>query len=182
MTVIAGVVDGGTVLIGGDSAGIAGYSVTARRDSKVFTNGRYLMGFAGSFRMGQLLRWSLTAPPPGDPADLERFMTTTWIDAVRDCLRAGGYAGHMSDGSEVGGTFLVGVHGRLFEVDCDYQVGEPLDGYAAVGCGADIALGALHATSRSAMSADERVMAALRAAERHSAGVCGPFTVLREGF
>lgn len=180
MTVIAGLVDDGAVLIGGDSAGIGGYQLTVRRDSKVFINGPYVFGFTSSFRMGQLLRWALKPPPPGDPAELERFMTTAWIDSVRECLQAGGYA-WSNGGQESGGTFLVGVAGRLFEVDADYQVGEPLDGYAAVGCGADIALGALHATRSAAMGADERVMAALRAAERHSAGVRGPFTLLREG-
>jgi hypothetical protein len=179
VTVIAGVVDSGAVLIGGDSAGIGGYQLTVRRDSKVFINGPYVMGFTSSFRMGQLLRWSLKPPPPnGD--ELEQFMVTEWIDAVRGCLQEGGYAANYS-GQESGGTFLVGVRGRLFEVDSDYQVGEPLDGYAAVGCGADIALGALHATRALGLSADERVMGALQAAERHSAGVRGPFTLLREG-
>lgn len=181
VTVIVGLVDGDTVLIGGDSAGIGGYSLTVRRDSKVFLNGPYVMGFCGSFRMGQLLRWALQPPPPGDPDALEGFMSTTWIDAVRLTLKDGGYAGHMSDGQEAGGSFLVGVMGRLFTVDYDYQVGEPMDGYAAVGCGADLSLGALHATRDAGMDAEERVMVALRAAEYHSAGVSGPFVLLREG-
>lgn len=180
MTVIAGLVDDGTVLIGGDSAGIGGYQLTVRRDSKVFLNGPYVFGFTSSFRMGQLLRWALKPPPPGDGGELEQFMVTDWIDSVRNCLKEGGYAENFG-GAESGGTFLVGVRGRLFEINGDYQVGEPLDGYAAVGCGADIALGALHATQGMKMSADERVMGALRAAERHSAGVRGPFTLLREG-
>jgi hypothetical protein len=180
VTVIAGLVDNGSVLIGGDSAGVGGYQLTVRRDSKVFLNGPYVFGFTTSFRMGQLLRWALKPPPPGDPAALEQFMVTDWIDSIRDCLKSGGYAENMG-GQEVGGTFLVGVRGRLFEINCDYQVGEPLDGYAAVGCGADVALGALHATQPTDLSADDRVMGALRAAERHSAGVRGPFTLLREG-
>jgi hypothetical protein len=48
------------------------------------------------------------------------------------------------------GPFLVGVRGCLFEVGEAYQVGELAAGYSAVGCGAEIALGALHATGNTA--------------------------------
>lgn len=180
MTVIAGVVDAGRVLLGGDSAGVAGYAMTVRSDQKVFVNGAYVFGFCGSFRIGQLLNHAFVPPaPPPDPAALDRFMATTWIDAARNCLQEGGAAFNAS-GVEYGGTFLVGVHGRLLEVDCDYQVGEPADGYAAVGCGGDIARGALHATIGVQMTAENRIATALMAAERHSAGVRGPFTMLWE--
>ncbi len=54
MTAIVGLVHNATVYIGGDSAGVSGYSMTVRADSKVFTIGPYLMGFTTSFRMGQL--------------------------------------------------------------------------------------------------------------------------------
>ncbi|GAA4439448.1 hypothetical protein [Phytohabitans houttuyneae] len=179
MTVIAGLVDNGTVLLGGDSAGVGGYQMTVRRDAKTFVNGPYVFGFCGSFRMGQLLRHAFTPPVPPSDVDLERFMCTTWIDAVRQALKDGGYA-RIDDGQESGGTFLVGVRGRLFEVHGDYQVGEALDGYSAVGCGDDVALGVLYATAGSDMVGEDRIVLALRAAERHSAGVRGPFTLTRE--
>ena len=159
---------------------MAGYSLTVRRDAKVFTNGPYLFGFTSSFRMGQLLRYAFDPPHPPAGADLEGFMATAWIDALRDALKVGGFA-RSDGGEERGGNFLVGVNGRLFEIEGDYQVGEPVDGYAACGCGAEVALGALHATSRFEMAADDRAMTALRAAERHSAGVRGPFTLLAIG-
>jgi len=44
----------------------------------------------------------------------------------------------MDKGQEAGGTFLVGYRGRLFRVDSDYQVGESVNNYCAVGCGADL--------------------------------------------
>lgn len=175
MTAIVGLVHQGTVYIGGDSAGVSGYSMTVRADSKVFAVGPYLMGFTTSFRMGQLIRYSLAAPEPD--GDLERFMSTAFIDAVRDCLKDGGWAKKENDREE-GGTFLVGVRGRLFTVEDDYQVGVSVDPYAAVGCGDELALGALYATARSRMSPQRRVLTALRAAERYSAGVRGPFLCL----
>lgn len=173
MTCIVGIRDKGTVIIGGDSAGVSGYSIAVRADRKVFSNGPYVMGFTTSFRMGQLLHRAFDppAPPRGNP---EGFMVTTFVDAVRNCLKEGGYA-EKSNEVESGGTFLVGVRGHLFEIGHDYQVGVPADGYTAIGCGDDLALGAFYATRASDLSAVERCTAALRSAEHHSAGVVGPF-------
>ncbi len=175
MTAIVGLVQQERVYIGGDSAGVAGLSLTVRADTKVFRNGGYLFGFTTSFRMGQLIRHSLEPPEP--TGDLERFMSTTFVDALRTCLKDGGWARKDSDREE-GGTFLVGVRGRLFTVHEDYQVGEGADPYAAVGSGADIALGALFATAGTRMSPRRRVDVALQAAERFSAGVRAPFVCL----
>lgn len=175
MTAIVGLVDNGTVYIGGDSAGASGWSLTVRADAKVFFNAGYLFGFTTSYRMGQLIRYALQPPEPA--RDLERFMATTFIDAIRACLKEGGWAKKDNDREE-GGTFLVGVRGRLFTVYDDYQVAEAADGYAAVGSGDDIALGALFATAKGRMRPERRIETALQAAERFSAGVRGPFICL----
>jgi ATP-dependent protease HslVU (ClpYQ) peptidase subunit len=104
-------------------------------------------------------------------------MAVSFIDAVRSCLKEGGWA-RKDDEREEGGTFLVGVAGRLFTVHEDYQVAEAADGYAAVGSGEQVALGALYATADAAVDPRERVLLALRAAERFNAGVRGPFICL----
>lgn len=122
---------------------------------------------------GQLLHHGLTPPTPVGP--LDKFMATTFIDAVRDCLKAGGYGRKEADAESSAG-FLVEVRGRLFEIASDYQVGEPADLYAACGCGDDVALGSLYATDF--LPPRPRVRMALMAAEHHSGGVRGPFTIL----
>lgn len=176
MTAIVGLVHNSTVYLGGDSAGVAGYSLTVRADQKVFTNGPYAMGFTTSFRMGQLLRHALKAPKP--KGDLDRFMATTFVDAIRETLKTGGWLRKDSD-QEQGGTFLVGIHGRLFEIASDFQVGEAADKYAAVGCGDELALGALYATAQTQLGPRKRVRLALEAAAHFSAGVRGPFTYVK---
>lgn len=181
MTCIAAVAHDGKVYMGGDSAGVGGYDLTVRADAKVFRNGPFVFGFTTSFRMGQLLRHALTAPRP--EGDLERFMCTTFVDAVRECLKAGGYASTHHD-TESGGTFLVGVSGRLFQIDSDYQVGESRDRYDAVGCGSGYALGSLHLTAGidwRDCHPNWRVRSALKAAAHHSAGVRGPFRIVVGG-
>lgn len=174
MTCIVGVVDNGKVFIGGDSAGVAGYSLTVRADRKVFRNGDFIMGFTSSFRMGQLLAKSFTPPKRHPDTDVYKFMVTDFIDSVRDCLKTGGYAEKHNE-AEKGGTFIVGYQGRLFLIDSDYQVGEAIDGFDACGCGAEIAQGALFANP--AGKPRDRLKVALEAAERFSAGVRGPFHI-----
>lgn len=174
MTCIAGVAHDGKVWIGGDSAGVSSWTLMVRADEKVFTNGPFVMGFTSSFRMGQLLRYGLHVPEQTTGQDDHEFMCTTFIDAVRACLKAGGLAKKDQE-VESGGCFLVGYRGRLYLIGSDYQVGESSVGYDAVGCGGEIALGALHATTG---APGKRVKTALKAAAAHSAGVRGPFVVV----
>ena len=175
MTAIVGLARGGSVFIGGDSAGVSGMNLAVRADTKVFRKGRYLFGFTTSFRMGQLIRYSLALPTP--KGDLDSFMATKFVDALRNCLKSGGWA-RKEDDREEGGTFLVGVRGQLFAVYDDYQVGKAADGFAAVGCGDQIALGALYATAGTGMKPRARIKVALGAAERFSAGVRSPFVCM----
>jgi hypothetical protein len=160
--------------MGGDSAGVGGYDLHIRADEKVFTNGDFIMGFTSSFRMGQLLRYKFKPPyhMPGIPID--EYMVTTFVDEVRKCLKEGGFA-RSDNGEESGGKFLVGYRGELFYIDSDYQVGRLADGFAAAGCGDQIAHGALYATN--GKPPEERINTALEAAERFSAGVRGPFVI-----
>lgn len=188
MTCIVGFVEpSGRVVVGGDSAGVAGLDIRVRADEKVFRRGPFLLGFTTSFRMGQLLRYSLQVPDQGEESDYE-YLVTRFVDAVRKCLKDGGYATKTSD-QEAGGTFLLGYRGRLYTVDSDYQVAAHHDPYTAVGCGADFALGALAVLRPKKEFATDLgpvfdipgevpVKKALEVAEKFSAGVRGPFTIL----
>jgi len=180
MTCIVGIETSKGVIIGGDSAGVAGYALRVRADEKVFTRtgGRadWVFGFTSSFRMGQLIRHAFSPPlVPEKDEDIDKYMVTVFIDALRECFKDGGYL-EKYDAAESGGTFLVGVRGRLYEIESDFQVARPSTGYEAVGCGGNIAIGALYATPK--MAAEKRVRTALEAAEQNSAGVRGPFLIL----
>jgi len=179
VTCIVGVETPDGVLLGGDSAGISGWVRTHRADPKVFAHGAgYVIGFTTSFRMGQLIRYAdLPKPLDRQGDDLDRFMATEFVDAVRQVLKDGGWAARDKD-REDAGTFLAGVNGRLFKIADDYQVGRPLDGYDAAGCGWELALGSLHTTASLTVPPVERVGLALGAAAHHSAAVHGPFTVV----
>lgn len=180
MTAIVGLVHEGSVWIGGDSAGTyaQSYGQQIRADVKVFTRERYAFGFTTSFRMGQLLRYSMRVPEKPPSRDLEEFMATDFIDAVRDCLKQGGFA-RKDNEVERGGGFLVGYLGRLFMIGGDYQVGENVVPYNAVGSGEDIALGALHATQGLRLNPRARIRSALEAAATWNAAVRPPFKIVK---
>jgi len=169
MTCIVGVVTPAGVWIGGDSAAMSGWINTTTAEPKVFTNGGYIIGFTTSFRMGQLLRFAdLPKPLDRTGEDLLRFMCTDLVDAVRTLFKDGGFAEKDKE-AEKGGTFLIGVNGALFNLCSDYQVGHTADGYDACGAGWELALGALHATSR--VQPERRIHRALAAAAHHSGAV-----------
>lgn len=164
--------------MGADSAGVRWLDLTIRADEKVFENGAFVMGFTSSFRMGQLLRYAFTPPYHQHDMLIERYMSTVFVDAVRACLKAGGFA-KKDDEVETGGTFIVGYRGRVFVVEDDYQVAIPVDDFACVGCGDQIARGVLWQTK--GLPARERVERALEAAEHFSAGVRSPFHIIEGG-
>lgn len=175
MTCIAAIAAGGIVHMIGDSAGVSGWDLSLRKDTKVFRVADMVMGFTSSFRMGQLLRYNLSAPKHHPDVDLFTYMVTAFIPAVRDCLKSGGYA-RIDSNEEHGGCFLVGVKGRLFRVDSDFQVGESIYPFESVGCGAPYALGALSVLiDDESRTPEQSLNCALLRSERFSAGVRRPF-------
>lgn len=183
MTCIVGMSHGGRVFMGGDSAGVdtSSYGLQSREDAKIFQRGAYLIGFSDSFRMGQILRYAGKLPDPPDGCDdLHAFMCTSFIDEVRETFTRYGF-GLKNDeaGHAMGGTFLVATQGNLFVVYSDYQVAMPACGYSAIGCGGDIALGALYATvtSETVYEPVDAIHLALQASEKFSAGVRAPFLI-----
>lgn len=179
MTCIVGIIDKdtGKVFIGGDSASSNDSSITIIKDPKVFKNGDFLFGCTTSFRMMQLLKYSLKLPPVKE--DIIEYMCTDFIDAVRKCFKDGGYMQKYTGGDERGGTFLVGYEDKLFKIEEDFQVSQSANGIDACGCGEYFALGALYAMeNNSIIQSSEKVLKALHVAEELSTWVCGPFKIL----
>jgi len=172
MTAIAALVEDGVVYMGGDSAGVAGFSITIRKDPKVFINKEFIIGFTSSFRMGQLLKESFVPPAHPKKMGTYKYMVTLFIDEVKRCFSDGGFATPQK-----GGTFLVGYRGKLYLIDSDYQVGIPASNYDAVGCGGEICIGSLYSSQKMDLKPKERIRLALKAAEEHNGGVRSPFII-----
>lgn len=190
MTAIIAIVDAHGFTFGADSAvscldgDDTTYSLDLTDEGKLFENGPMIFGYCGSTRMGQLLEYSLTIPRKKRSQTARAFMATTFIDAVRECLKKGGWAGETSgaidddkEHEERAGNFLVGFQRQLWLVEADYQVLSPSDSYTAIGCGSSLVKGAMYALreAKAGLTPLKEARIALRAAERYSAAVRRPF-------
>lgn len=169
MTCVVALRHDGVIYMGCDSAGVGGYSRSNRLDPKIYRVGEMLIGFTTSFRMGQLLGYSLTLPRP----TWRRPSSTPCAIASRPA--AGRRKTRTWSAAAISSSPTRAASSRS---KGDYQVAENAEPYNAVGCGFDLALGSLFTSGRVAnASARERVEEALQAAAAFSAGVYPPFRI-----
>lgn len=188
MTCIVGMLNpqDGNVMIGGDSAAVSGIEIQIEKQPKIFVHGDFIFGCTSSFRLIQLLKFQFQPPiiensGPGfatvakqSPVDIYAYMCTKFVDELRNCFKAGGIL-DTQNGIEHGGTFLVGYKERLFRINSDFYVMETLDGFDAVGCGQQYALGAMKQLESTKLSVQAKLAQALETAAHFSGGVVGPF-------
>ena len=181
MTIVIGAIDDdGNLVFGSDSAASANDDLTVRSDSKVFAKDGYTIGFAGSYRFFQIVQYEMKLPTlsPIFLSDPLEFMVRKFVPALRACLMK---HGHMTiessvDGSDIS-SLLVGFHSYLFTVENDFHVA-PHKEYAAIGSGAQVALGSLYSSKTLGTStAYDAVETALYAAEYLCASVRGPMLI-----
>ncbi|HEX9137427.1 MAG TPA: hypothetical protein VF905_10885 [Nitrospirota bacterium] len=155
MTCIVGIELAGEVHLAADS-GSFGDTTTllAPEDSKVWRTGSYVMGSSGSPRFANLLRYTMKWPEPSakdkatDPALFGFLVNRVAVPLRRLCVGQGLVMerGRDGDGEPLGdhGNVMVGVAGRLYTMHSDFSVERSTHGYAAIGTGADHAMGALY--------------------------------------
>lgn len=179
MTLIVGLIDqDGKTWLACDSIASDGFTFHTTKQPKVFKKGKLLMGYTSSFRLGQLLEYGLNLPARTEGQDIQSYLFGTFVDALRDCLRSGGYA-RNDRGEESAGNFLVVTEGRIFEVQSNYSVLERQDQYAAVGSGEYHALGVLHAAKSLNLPPLQTLRLVFEATTANVVTVRGPFWVLR---
>lgn len=181
MTCIVGITNKTRVWLGADSAASDDSgSIETRKDPKIFKKGDFLIGYAGSFRIGQLLRYKFTPPKKGrGRVDIYQYMVSEWMDALRKVVKDAG-AIKVEDNLEemTGCSIMVAYKGRLFIIDEDFQVGEVTHPYAAIGSGAATALGSLYSTNKIiTLKPEERIQLALEASSTFCTTVRAPFNV-----
>ena len=135
-----------------------------------------LVGTSGGVRPAQVVR-AMRSPdwPKGQSA--YQYLIGPFVGAMRDALTSAGQMGRgdtQIDEAEL--TMLVGIDGRLFVVWQDFSVTEPVDDYAAIGSGTELALGALFAV-KADPDPIQRIVVALRAAVAYSVSCGGPLDI-----
>jgi len=174
MTCIIGLVHEGTVWIGGDSGSVSGWNVRTTMLEKVFRVQDFLIGYTGSFRMGQILQYHLEVPPQEGVGDL-RYLVTEFVPRVRACFKDHWFS-TIDDKDNQGGTFLLGYRGHLYTVFDDFQINEPGDKIGACGNGQEYALGAMMALRH--LPPEARIMRTLGIVAYFSPIIYTPFHIL----
>lgn len=161
--------------MGGDSLHTRAGTKVRGAEGKVALNGEFLIGTCGTARHGTLARHVFQPPTLAADADLDTYMGYEFAEAWRSCLKDRG-ASCIEDSLETfDGLLLVGVRGRLYEIDGAFAVVRSLENYSAIGSGESVALGALHATK--GQKPEKRIRLALEAAEKWDDAVAAPFTI-----
>jgi len=171
MTCIVGISDGSNVYIGGDRGSSDGHSILPLTRPKVAYNGDYLIGYAGSQGIGELVHF-IKMPPVTN--DIHKVLRTTFISTLKSAIEEYGNASHLEDNST---DWLLGVNGRLFEISSeDWHIAE--FEYSAIGSGGNVALGSLH-TSRNWKDNEKRIRYALQAAVDISPTCISPIDIYK---
>lgn len=173
MTCVVAFTDGNKVYLAADSSAVDENIVLPRKTSKVFVNGEFGMGYCHSFRLGQIVE-HFFSPPAIVEDDLLSYMIVKFVPALRKALDKQEFPSNDSEKSDW--ALLIGIRGRIFVIESDWQVGEDTMSYHAIGAGMEYALGALHATKE--RDPRKRLTAALQAAKEYSPYVREPFNFI----
>ncbi len=175
MTCVIGLESKGVVYMGADSRMVSGWEGRTTAMSKMFRKMDFLVGICGFPRMLQLLQYKLEVEPQDDGND-EKHMVCVFAEAVRKCFKEGGFA-KVENNEETGGQFLVGYHGKLYEIEGNFQINRVVDGYEAIGSGREYAIGAMRVLGK--MPAEKRILKALETSAYFNIGVAPPFQVMK---
>lgn len=180
-TCIVALKQGSVIWIGGDAATTStDGDLSILSNKKVFNridkNGNnWLFGFTGAFRFAQLLQYNLELPELDNTSDLLGELVRNFIPKLRSCLHDQGFE-QIEKNRVIGGTCIIGLLGRIFEIGSQYSVTESTMPYHAIGCAKQTALGSLFSTKN--LEAKERIELALAAAAEFNWAVRGPFEII----
>lgn len=147
MTCVIGYIDKKSrkIYMGSDSIGTDDHNGRmVRRDPKIFQKYNMLIGFAGSYRIGQLLNSSLFQPPKYEDEEFIDYFVSKFIPVLYHLLDENKLI-HQKDGEEpeMAAQLLIGFHGALIKIETDFQVEIHLDDFDAIGSGGNEALASL---------------------------------------
>ena len=182
MTCIVGLEHKNKVYLGSDSAAVGGWTISTIDESKLFTvkskSGKtsFMIGYTTSFRFADIMKYHpwLDQDREGNETD-KSYLVRVVVHYLRHALKDAAYAKSESN-RESGGTALIAFNNKLYTLQDEYSIIRYKEGYAAVGCGDQLALGSLASTHDKAPKV--RVKMAIEAAIKHNMGVQGPIHVV----
>ena len=171
MTCIVAIRNETKVLLGGDSAASGNNRIVSRRDKKIFKRRGIGFGFAGSFRVGQLIKFQLKIPKHPINIETSEYVVNCLVAEIIKLLKTH----KLVKNNQMECNLLITYKNHIYKIDSDFQVEVGDDPYAAIGDGADVALGALYALKDSPIIAADKFLIAMSASDRYCTTVSSPF-------
>jgi ATP-dependent protease HslVU (ClpYQ) peptidase subunit len=168
MSLILGAVNDKKMVIGADSGGIlSSFDYEIRKDSKLFVkNDEMIFGFAGSFRVGQLVNYQVEFEKKKSNAISDHeYLCSTVVEAIRY------YVPDLDDTN-----FLIAYNGNIYTIQTDYQVSSIRNDFDAIGSGSPYAVSGYHFFNKySEMEIEEKIQKSLEFTTKFNLGAQPPF-------
>lgn len=180
MTLVIAVADEKRAVMGGDSgsASLAAAGMVTVRNPKVFRAGPFLVGFALSWRFGQILQYHVEWPEPEPGCDLLRFAITEVGPRIRTAVVEHGFMAPQDDNTKRDAQAILALRNQIFGINGRFEVAQLQEPYIAIGSGHQVAYGSLYATqTRTDLSLERRVELALEAGCEYVPGLRRPFII-----
>ncbi len=183
MTVIAACIDqDASIWMGCDTISLhRGNNVKRSAESKIFRLGEMLVGASGTVHAGQIVEHHLGDLSIPDEENLIPWLVREFIVPLRVAMKEyGGECKNRDGDNEMDGRLLIGLRGRLFEVDCGYGIYPHASCFAAIGCADQEALAGMFIATKlkPEMHARGIVMCGLEAAAEYDINIRPPFEVM----
>lgn len=185
MTAICGLIHDGVVYLGGDRGTTNGGSVIPNARPKVWRDGEFVFGTAGSSSFRYLVE-RCGAPRLDADTDVYGVLMGDWLPRLRALCESYGQTGETGGEpphvAALDGQVLIGSRGKLYEfggygltlIECSSPM-------AATGSGGDLTLGALHAWASvlpAPWQPETAIHIALSAAAKFNAYCREPFDIV----
>lgn len=181
MTCIIAITEKDKVHMVGDLCGSNGFQhKNYTKNVKIFKNGEFLIGHTDTYRLGQILQYSWCPPKKSADYDEDVYIYKHIVDSLKKTLDENSY-GKKDGVCFIGGNFLIGYKGRIFEVQSDMSILEH-EKFASVGCGeymAESSLATLLHTG-SKLNPEKMLATALLITSSLVTGVSSEYTYLSE--
>lgn len=164
-------------MLGADSCVGGAHRATGKREPKVKKVGEYLIGSAGSVRVGQIVKHCLSTKKFNEKDDFYWHVLNVLVPEIRKSIKSEGCL-KTESGVDSMRCGLVIAHGNnLLTMQGDFGVIEYEDDFVAMGCGEEWATGAMYAIDYQTQgTAEEQILkVGLDAACRYSSYVRPPY-------
>lgn len=183
--VIAIVSDNGSVVLAADSGGFQEAVKEIRLEPKVFEKHGALVGFAGCFRTGQVVKVIMDSDIQDMTESVEayeepiKYLVSEFVPKLIKILKKQGCLTNESGLKSMSAELLIAFGGRAFKIETDFNVSE-IESVGAIGSAAHCAIGYLASLKASGryMTAYDAAMQCLNHISLSCTHVAEPFVAL----